>query len=93
MFLSLVLCTSILFLFIFIFYVFGYFKNSRMPVRHSILGDCRGQKWMSDPLELELQMVVSCHRSVGNRTQVIGKGSYLSTLLLETGSLTNPASH
>ena len=35
--------------------------------------DPGGQKMESDPLEPELQMVVSCHVGAGNRTQVLRK--------------------
>lgn len=31
---------------------------------------CRGQKRLLDPLELELQMVVSCHVGVGSNLQM-----------------------
>lgn len=34
-----------------------------------------GQKMMSDPLELELLMVVSCHVGAGNQTQVLCKSN------------------
>lgn len=34
-------------------------------------GDCRGQDGMSEPLELELQMVMHCHVGAGNQTQTL----------------------
>jgi hypothetical protein len=34
-------------------------------------GVCSGQKWASDPLELELEVVVSHHVGVVNWTQVL----------------------
>lgn len=39
---------------------------------------CEGQKAASDPLELELQMIVSLHMDAGNGTQDFYKGSRCS---------------
>lgn len=36
-------------------------------------GTCEGQKMMSDPEELKLQLVVNKHVSVGNRSRVLWK--------------------
>lgn len=36
---------------------------------------CRGQKEVSDPVKLEIQVVVSCHTGAGHQTQVICKSS------------------
>lgn len=36
-------------------------------------GACEGQKMMSDPKELKLQIVVNNHMSVGNRSRVLWK--------------------
>jgi hypothetical protein len=44
-----------------------------------VCSTCGDQKRGSDLLELELQMVVSCHVVAGNTTQVLWKGSLLTT--------------
>jgi hypothetical protein len=38
---------------------------------HTNVGACKGQKRMSDSLELKLQMVVSCLMGAGTRTPVL----------------------
>lgn len=43
-----------------------------------IFGEHRGQKMVSDPLGLELHMIVSLHVGSGNQTQVFGKSSKCS---------------
>ena len=45
-----------------------------VPHTHSVQ-EC--QKKMSDPLELELQTVVSCHVGAGNQTLVLLQGQVL----------------
>lgn len=50
-------------------------------------GAFRGQKRVSDPLRLELQMVVSCHMDSGNWAWVLCKSSQCSKLL---GHLSRP---
>ena len=46
-----------------------------------------GQKQVSNSLELELQMVVSCHVGAGNLTQVLWKMNQCSELLSHFSSL------
>lgn len=59
-------------------YVMSYFYFVHMDVfPHAcvgtmcVLGSSGSQKKTSDPLELELQRVVSCHVGTKNRTQVL----------------------
>lgn len=39
----------------------------------------KGQKWVSDPTELELQMNVSCRVGAGNQTQSSGRAALFLT--------------
>ena len=47
-------------------------------VHHVLPATCGGQKKALDPLELQLQMVVSLHVGSGNLTQVLWKNSQCS---------------
>lgn len=40
-----------------------------MYVKPCIPGACGGQKRVSDPTKLELQIALSCHVAAGNKTQ------------------------
>lgn len=42
-------------------------------VHQACVGACGDQKDVVEPMELELQVVVSCHVYAGNRTQVLYK--------------------
>jgi hypothetical protein len=55
---------------------FGYIYVSVLCV--CMPGACGGQKRASDPLELELQMVVNCHVSSGNQIWVLWKNNQCS---------------
>ena len=62
----------------FLFCAYGSFclHDVCVPCAYSAL---RGQKRAMDPLELEFQVVLNCHVVAGNRTQVLWKGSLLTT--------------
>lgn len=42
-----------------------------ISVYHSVFGAFKGQKETSYPLKLELQMIMSHHVDLGNKTQVL----------------------
>lgn len=54
-------------------------------------GTCEGQKRVSVVLDLELQMVISCHLGAGNWTWVHCKNSKCSYLLAHPSSPSRPA--
>lgn len=61
------------------FYVYGCFVSIHVCVT---LRETWVPQWLcraSDPLELEFQVVVSCHLGAGNRTWVLCKSSHLSS--------------
>ena len=84
-----------------------FYEHEGFPFLHVYTPHaCRayeGQKRPQDPLELKLQMVVSCPMAPGNLTWAVYKSnsrSWLlgiltspSTSLLEAGSLTEPGAH
>lgn len=51
--------------------IFLYMGSCAMPVP----GTLRGQKLVLDPLELELQVIISYHVGTGNQTLVLCKSS------------------
>lgn len=49
--------------------------NVCLHVRVLAMCSSGGQKKASDPLNLELEVAVSCHESAGNRTWIVCKNS------------------
>ena len=60
--------------------MYGYFLTAAMSVHH-VCSAHGSQKGQSDPLELELQMVVSLYVGAGNQTWVLWKSSLCLQLL------------
>ena len=58
---------------VWMFHLHGYAYTAHIP------GVCRGWKRVLDPLQLELQMVVSCHVGAENQTWVLWKSSTITT--------------
>lgn len=50
---------------LYLLYMYGYFPCMYACVLH-VYSDCRGQRMVSDPLKLELQMVASHHVGAEN---------------------------
>ena len=59
-------------------YVYVGFACRHACATYAQPGACEGQKRASNLLELEIQIVVSHHVGVGNRTQVIWRSSQYS---------------